>query len=195
MPRRAQTLQLAILGLLEESSMHGYELRKQLNAVLGWGRVLSYGSLYPALKQLVGAGLLTEETTTGAGRQRVVYTLTESGERRFAQLMAEVGPAAYEDESFGVRMAFFGRTDAEIRLRILEGRRVRLQERLERIQTQLQANQRRMDRYAAELQRHGAESVEQEMTWLNRLINAERNGVEFGPVAAPQQYPRPLNQE
>ena len=37
--------------------MHGYELRKQLNGVLGWGRVLSYGSLYPALKKMLRAGL------------------------------------------------------------------------------------------------------------------------------------------
>jgi DNA-binding PadR family transcriptional regulator len=174
MSRRGQTLQLAILGLLDEAPMHGYELRKQLTAMLGWGRLLSYGSLYPALKELVRTGLIVEQEAALIGRQRVVYELTDLGHERFAELVAEGGPAAWEDESFGVRMAFFGRTDAEIRLRILEGRRVRLQERLERIQAQLHANQRRMDRYAAELQRHGAESVEQEMTWLTRLISAER---------------------
>lgn len=174
MSRRAQTLQLAILGLLEESPRHGYELRKHLTAMLGWSRVLSYGSLYPALKEQVRAGLIVEQEAPLIGRQRVVYELTDRGHQRFEELVAEGGPAAWEDESFGVRMAFFGRTDAEIRLRILEGRRVRLQERLERIQAQLHANQRRMDRYTAELQRHGAESVEQEMTWLTRLISAER---------------------
>ena len=35
--------------------MHGYELRKRLNLMLGWGRVLSYGSLYPALKKMLRA--------------------------------------------------------------------------------------------------------------------------------------------
>lgn len=174
MSRRAQTLQLAILGLLEESPRHGYELRKHLTAMLGWSRVLSYGSLYPALKEQVRGGLIVEQEAPLIGRQRVVYELTDHGHQRFEELVAEGGPAAWEDESFGVRLAFFGRTDAEIRLRILEGRRVRLQERLERIQAQLHANQRRMDRYTAELQRHGAESVEQEMTWLTRLISAER---------------------
>ena len=43
--RRGETLELAVLGLLHENPLHGYELRKQLNVVLGWGRVLSYGSL------------------------------------------------------------------------------------------------------------------------------------------------------
>ena len=42
-------LELAILGLLIESPMHGYELRKRLTGLLGAFRAFSYGSLYPAL--------------------------------------------------------------------------------------------------------------------------------------------------
>ena len=60
MARRGETLELAVLGLLHESPMHGYELRKRLNVVLGWGRLLSYGSLYPALKKMLRAGWITE---------------------------------------------------------------------------------------------------------------------------------------
>ena len=37
----AGVLELAVLGLLHESPMHGYELRKRVNAQFGWGRVLS----------------------------------------------------------------------------------------------------------------------------------------------------------
>ena len=44
--------------------MHGYELRKRLNLMLGWGRVLSYGSLYPALKKMLRAGLIEEHAAT-----------------------------------------------------------------------------------------------------------------------------------
>ncbi len=60
MARRAETIELAVLGLLHEGPMHGYELRKRLNLMLGWGRVLSYGSLYPTLKKLLRAGLIEE---------------------------------------------------------------------------------------------------------------------------------------
>lgn len=160
--------------------MHGYELRKQLNAVLGWGRLLSYGSLYPALKKMLKAGWIAEEpagTSAGIGvsrRQRIVYELTPAGDERFTALMAEAGPSAWEDGNFDVRFAFFSRTDMEIRLRILEGRRSRLEERLERVQAQLARTQQQMDRYATELQRHGVESVEREVRWLSDLINAER---------------------
>jgi hypothetical protein len=90
--------------------------------------------------------------------------------------MSEVGPTAWDDDTFDIRFAFFGRTDMEIRLRVLEGRRSRLQERLERVQKELAMTQKEVDRYAAELQRHGVEQVEREVRWLSDQINAERTG-------------------
>src|SRR5262249_16362028 len=52
--QRAGVLELAVLGLLHETPMHGYELRKRLNSVLGAFRAFGYGSLYPCLKDLTG---------------------------------------------------------------------------------------------------------------------------------------------
>jgi DNA-binding PadR family transcriptional regulator len=190
--RRGETLELAVLGLLHERPMHGYELRKQLNVVLGWGRLLSYGSLYPALKKMSRAGWITEhvaapETTVPVTRrQRIVYELTERGDQRFSTLMSDAGPASWEDDNFDVRFAFFGRTDRDIRLRILEGRRARLQERLSRAQQQLAASRER-DTYTEELQRHGVESVEREVRWLSDLIAAERDGVRRAQVTKPTE--------
>jgi DNA-binding PadR family transcriptional regulator len=176
--RRAETIELAVLGLLHEGPMHGYELRKRLNLMLGWGRVLSYGSLYPTLKKMLRGQLIEETRTTSAPvsrRPRIVYQVTEAGTREFERLMSEVGPTAWEDDNFDIRFAFFSSTDMEIRLRVLEGRRTRLQERLDRIQRELSMTEKEVDRYAGELQRHGVESVEREVNWLSDLINAERS--------------------
>ena len=79
-------LELAILGLLFESPVHGYELRKRLSVRLGGLRVISYGSLYPALRRLTRAGLIAEEagpTAEGAWsrRGRRVYRITAEGVR------------------------------------------------------------------------------------------------------------------
>lgn len=49
-------LELAILGLLEEGDLHGYELRKRLGSMLGALSTVSFGSLYPALARLEKAG-------------------------------------------------------------------------------------------------------------------------------------------
>ena len=193
--RRGETIELAVLGLLHESPMHGYELRKRLNLMLGWSRVLSYGSLYPALKKMLRGNLIEETATTVAPvsrRPRIVYQVTDAGTAEFERLMSEVGPTAWEDDTFDIRFAFFGRTDMEIRLRVLEGRRTRLQERLDRVQSQLSLTEKEVDRYSAELQRHGVESVEREVRWVSDLINAERNpGQHLGPphLVPPTEQP------
>ncbi|MDQ3978577.1 MAG: PadR family transcriptional regulator [Actinomycetota bacterium] len=56
-------LELAILGLLKEQELHGYELKKRLVEALGQFSRVSFGSLYPALRRLQAAGALqTAET-------------------------------------------------------------------------------------------------------------------------------------
>ena len=178
MARRSDVLELAILGSLHEHPMHGYELRKRLAAMLGAFRAFSYGSLYPCLKDLVGRGWIAEDRSGPAStdkRSRIVYKLTADGKEHLQQLLSDSGPAAWEDENFGVHFAFFGRTDADVRLRILQGRRSRLEERLETFRTALGRTRERVDTYTQELQRHGLESVEREVRWLNELIEHETN--------------------
>src|SRR6476469_8374518 len=185
MSSKAAALELAVLGLLHESPLHGYELRKRLNLLLGWTRLLSYGSLYPALKRMLRAGLVTEVATDSPGvsrRQRIVYQITAAGSEYFACKITDVGPSAWEDEDFNMRFAFFSRTDSEVRLRILEGRRSRLQERLDRVRSS--RGPAGTDRYLSELQRHYIESREREVRWLTDLIAAERAGTEPRPGAA-----------
>jgi DNA-binding PadR family transcriptional regulator len=182
---RSDVLELAILGLLAETPMHGYELRKRLNLLLGSFRALSYGSLYPALKTLAERGLIVGQDNLATPpphalsgkRARIVYQLTAEGKEHLASTLATAGPAAWEDELFGVRFALFGQTDAETRLRILEGRRTRLTERLEQVRQSATRARERMDAYTLELQRHGLEQVEREVKWLDGLIDNERDAV------------------
>jgi DNA-binding PadR family transcriptional regulator len=199
---RSRVLELAVLGLLHETPLHGYELRKRLNALLGAFRAFGYGSLYPCLKELLAQGLIAEESPppagpsgptglTGQGRQRsgrrskIVYRLTADGKERLQDLLAEAGPAAWEDDGFGVHFAFFGQTRADIRLRILEGRRTRLEERLDGVRAAMSRTRERLDSYTLELHRHGLESVEREVRWLNELIASEReSGAASPPLSA-----------
>ncbi|ROO52534.1 DNA-binding PadR family transcriptional regulator [Micromonospora sp. Llam0] len=180
-------LELAILGLLQESPMHGYELRKELAAKLGAIRAaISYGSLYPTLRRLQANGLIAEADDSTAAdaeipaltsrRGRVVYTITAEGKERFADLIAQTGPETYEDTGFGVHFAFFSRTDRATRLRILEGRRRKIEERREGLREVLGRAAERLDAYTLELQRHGLDACEREVRWLEELIASERSG-------------------
>lgn len=177
--------ELAILGLLHETPMHGYELRKRLTTILGAVRAaISYGSLYPTLRRMREAGWIAEDAPepgsqapplTGR-RGKVVYRLTAEGKERFQDLLAHAGPETYEDPGFGVHFAFFSRTDAETRLRILEGRRRRVEERREGLRDTLFRAAERLDAYTLELQRHGLEACDREVRWLEELIVSEREG-------------------
>lgn len=174
-------LEFAVLGLLHESPLHGYELRKRLNAVLGHFRAFSYGSLYPCLSRMEAAGWIAKQTAlAGASmpgrRSKVVYELTAEGKEHLQELLADAGPSQWDDEAFGVHFAFFAHTDAQTRLRILEGRRSRLEERQEGFAASFARARERLDAYTLELQRHGLESVEREVRWLNELIAVERSG-------------------
>jgi DNA-binding PadR family transcriptional regulator len=176
-------LDFAILGLLIEAPMHGYELRKQLTTKLGAIRAaISYGSLYPTLRRLQARGWITEDsaeaqgTLLTGGRSRVVYTITAEGKERFQELLGSAGPETFEDTGFGVHFAFFARTDQATRLRILEGRRRRIEERREGLRDVLSRAAERLDAYTLELQRHGLDACEREVRWLEELIAHERSG-------------------
>jgi hypothetical protein len=61
-----------------------------------------------------------------------------------------------------------------VRLRILEGRRTRLEERLRALQDSIERTNERMDIYTERLQLHGIEGAQREVHWLEDLISTER---------------------
>ncbi len=184
-------LELAILGLLLESPMHGYELRKRLTGLLGAFRAFSYGSLYPTLRRMQADGLIDEATaptTVKVRRARRVYQLTDAGRERFSELVADTGPQNYTDDGFGVHLAFFSRTPAVARMRILEGRRRQVEERREGLREIVGRSNRAVDRYTRQLHQLSLESSEREVRWLNELIAAESSQQDGAPNPFDTQF-------
>ena len=123
-------------------------------------------------------GLIVEDAaplgTVKVRRARRVYQLTDAGRQRFSELVADTGPQNYTDDGFGVHLAFFNRTPAEARMRILEGRRRQVEERREGLRDAIARASSSFDRYTKQLHQLGLESSEREVNWLNDLIAAER---------------------
>ena len=169
-------LELAILGLLKERTMHGYQLSKRLTDALGGLWRVSYGSLYPTLKRLEREGAVEQvfdEVTVG--RRKNVYRITDKGEALFLELLEEAGhDTSTEENRFRVRLAFFKYLAPEARIRLLERRRSHLEDRLSTITTSLAGTRERFDTYTLSLMQHGRETTEQDIAWLNGLIAAER---------------------
>lgn len=192
-------LELAILGLLGEQELHGYEIRKRLRDELGFFSNVSFGSLYPALSRLERSGsvitaeepdpapsipmtgslsgeraaLRSRRAAPSRGRRgRKVYRITDAGRRQFAELLDGERDQADDARSFGLRLAFARYLPPQARLRLLERRRVQLVERLAQARAAA-THQQGMDPYARAVVEHTADSLERDISWLDRLIAAE----------------------
>lgn len=169
-------LELAVLGLLKERPMHGYQLSRELSDSLGGLWRVSYGSLYPSLRRLEKDGAVEQVfDEQEVGRRKNVYRITEKGEQVFLQLLEDAGhDTSTEENRFRVRLAFFKYLAPDTRIRLLERRRAFLEERLSTIQTSLAATGGGFDTYTLSLMQHGRDTTEQDIDWLNGLIAAER---------------------
>ena len=199
-------LELAILGLLKEQELHGYELKKQLGDTLGPFSGASFGSLYPALKRLETAGAIAASeavagpapspvipmtgslggeiaafrarkraATRDAGRKRKVYRITDAGERLFEELLATESQTSDDDRTFQLKLAFARHLPPDARLGLLERRRAHLVERLAQARASVRTRWDRLDNYTRSLVEHSRESTERDISWLDRLIENEKN--------------------
>jgi len=204
-------LDLAILGLLEERELHGYEIRRQLREGLGLLANVSYGSLYPALSRLEAAGAVEavdpDDVRSGpapvapptgslSGEWAVLRARRRTGGRgrrskkayRITDhgrlLFSELlaGPSAPDDaRSFGLRLAFARHLAPQARLALLERRRAQLVQRLGEVRAA--SAEGTLDVYARSVVDHTTEGVERDIRWLDRLIEAEQPAV--AAAAAP----------
>lgn len=172
-------LELAVLGLLKEQSLHGYELRRRLGEMLGPVGRLSFGTLYPALNRLETDGAVTvvkvSESRTGltTARGRKVYALTAAGEAHFDELLL-TSAGSDDDKSFALRLAFARYLPSEGRLRLLMRRREHLTDRLAEARTALANRERDRDPYRRSLMEHASEVMQSDISWLERLIAKEQ---------------------
>ena len=178
-------LELAILGLLKEQPMHGYQLSRELGDALGGFWRVSYGSLYPTLRRLETDGAVQSVADGEArGRRKNTYEITEKGEKLFFELLQETPhDNTTEDTKFRVRLAFFRYLPPETRIRLLERRRATLEDRLSTIKDSLHTTRERVDTYTLSLMEHGRSATESDIAWLEGLIAAERTQ---GPRGEPR---------
>jgi len=180
--------------------MHGYELRKRLGTTIGPLWAVSFGSLYPCLKRLRKADLIAEAettprrkrrrkgettTTTKTRRARKVYEITPEGEAYFFDQLEQ--GAVYDTDRFQTRFAFFRYLPRESRILALERRKAYLQEKLIEFKESLRATKEKIDAYSLSLIEHGMQATEQDIQWLESLIDAERGRATMptGPAATP----------
>lgn len=83
----------AVLSLLSEKPMHGYQIIREIEDRSGGSWKPSAGSVYPTLQLLADEGLITAEESNG----RKTYALTEAGR----EVAASEGAAPWLDGTSG----------------------------------------------------------------------------------------------
>lgn len=68
-----------ILGLLSHEDLTGYEIKKRMDTSLKYFWGASYGSIYPALSDLVDRGLADKRDGAENKRNKIIYSITEEG--------------------------------------------------------------------------------------------------------------------
>lgn len=207
-------LEIAVLGLLKEQPLHGYELKKRLSETLGflWG--VSYGSLYPALRRLEREGaieVLAEpvepDAPTGAfaatgslkgdlaaARRAPTRAAKPSRRTRKAYRITEVGNARFEE----LLLADDPHADDEkafaLKLafcaELPPAARIELLERrrlalLARLDRARRAPGTRTDRYSRSLLEHRTGSTQRDLEWVEELLAAERSAEPTGEPVTP----------
>lgn len=158
--------------------MHGYQLKKSVSENLGPFWQVSYGSLYPALKRLQREGAVEMVFPKEEVRRRKnVYRLTPVGERLFGEMAASERADLNDENGFRVRMTFFRHLKPEARIGVMEGRKAYLTERLMALKTRLSSYAEKVDNYTLSLMRHGMDTTEHDIAWLDDLINQERRSI------------------
>lgn len=165
---------MAILGLLKDRAMHGYELKKELTAQLGQFWQVSYGSLYPTLRRLEKGGAVEQIfPKKDVARRKNIYRITPHGEKLFQEALAEHS-AISDDTKFGLRLAFFRYVKPADRVELLERRRAYLNEKLAEVRDQLRKYKERLDAYAYRLMEHGVETTRADIEWIDGLLAEEK---------------------
>jgi PadR family transcriptional regulator AphA len=177
-----------ILGIISLAPCSGYDLK----AACEWGEIglvsmLSYGSIYPRLKQLEQQGLIEIQQASNEGRRRKVYELTTRGWQElieWLELPAEY-PFPMEDELL-LKMLFWGATGADrtTLLAHLEARRAVSQEVLTHIVERSTDGISFIDEYAAFVLDYMRSRLEAELAWIAETM-AQLEKPEHPPVQDP----------
>src|SRR5688500_3294137 len=89
-------------------------------------------------------------------------------------LAADVQSGGDHNTAFNLYFAFARYLPTEARLGLLERRRAHLVERLARARASVRSGRARLDNYSNTLMEHRTEMTERDISWLDRLIAAER---------------------
>ena len=159
-------IELPILGFLKEEPMHGYQLRKRLETVLGFAWQPSFGALYPMLRKLEQRGFVIKAgAKKGLGPQKQVYSLTDHGLARLRVLLL----SKQVPVGLPLQILFLDQLSAQERKDLLRQACQQRAETVERLKTERSKRVLSLNKYQRLVLDYGLETLQREIAWLEEL--------------------------
>lgn len=126
-----------ILGFVRNEPRSGYEIKALVDNSTRFFWAASYGQIYPELKRLAEAGLITGSDSPTGGRKRTIYEITADGEEELRAWLRQT-PETFEMRDEGLLKLFFAnalpRDEAVEIVRAMQAKRLAVHRQLKAIE-------------------------------------------------------------
>lgn len=104
----------AILGLLNQRPMHGYEIKKEFEQSVSYIWSINVGQLYTLLKKMEGEKIIAKKEVTQENmRDKIVYEITDSGKHELQEWLSSPVLMRQTKDEFYLKMMFLTQIDKE----------------------------------------------------------------------------------
>lgn len=160
-----------ILGMVRTEPRSGYQIKALVDNSTRFFWAASYGQIYPELKRLSEAGLVSGSDSPTGGRRRTVYEITADGEEELKAWLRQP-PKTFEMREEGLLKLFFAGAlppeEAVEILRAMRAHRLEMRERLLAIRA-AKADAPPPDPFPMIVLRSGIEFTEWFADWCERM--------------------------
>lgn len=172
------SLREAMLGLLDDGPMTGYEIKQFFRNVIRHFWSVSDGQLYPTLKKMHEDGQISLEVVEQKGTaNKHVYSITDKGREKFDQWLREPVTKFEElKEPFVLKVFFFSKLSREEILEHLHIQRDLHSRILEEIRGVRDTYEESVSPYQRLIGYAGILYVEVRLLWLARMIDLVEQG-------------------
>jgi DNA-binding PadR family transcriptional regulator len=135
-------IELAVLGLLSECNLYGYEIKKKMDYRVGSYVNIKFGSIYYVIKKgLKNGWIVKKENKKGAGTpERTVYELLPEGRQRFKTMLKKYFDKAALHFDIDFILMFYDSLSAEQKEHFFEDRMSLVEDRLLSIREKIKSN-------------------------------------------------------
>jgi len=176
--------EIAILGLLAECPMHGYQIHQQIKErEMDYWAKIKLPSIYSTLTRLEEQGLITPgKEKVGNTPERTVYSITPSGHEQLSeQVQAFLREDDHPEWLFGLGVAFICGAPREKVLEALQLRKQNIEKHVQALSAEATDYKDKIPFNWQMLIEHALKHMQLDLDWLEQLITTAQKVERWTP--------------